>query len=397
MPTPSFKAASVLASLFATTILTPAYAHAPAEKVIYSFQGAVAGDGADPRAGLIDVGGMLYGTTIQGGAHGYGTVFKVTTAGAEAVLYSFQGLPNSDGDGPRAGLIDVDGTLYGTTAGGGASQLGTVFKVTLAGAETVLYSFGGPATNDGAFPYAGLVNLGGTLYGTTLNGGQSDGGIVFKVTRAGVETQLHSFGGNTTGDGLSPFSGLMALGGTLYGTTLEDTGVGQGTVYALSPGKRRAPATETVLYTFQGVGDGVLPVGGLVNVNGTFYGTTSGGGTVGNGYGTVFKIAPGGSGYAALYSFQGQAAGDGAAPYAGLIDVNGTLYGTTTQGGTNGYGTVFKVTPSGVETVLHSFQGQAAGDGAYPYAELIKIGDMLYGTTEQGGANGYGTVFAIKL
>jgi uncharacterized repeat protein (TIGR03803 family) len=378
-------------ALLASTILAPAHAAgepAWSERVVYSFQGAAAGDGAYPEAALINVAGTLYGTTWQGGADGYGTVFKVTTSGTETALYSFQGPVANDGAFPLAGLIDVGNMLYGTTRGGGAHQYGTVFRVTPAGVEKVLYSFSNVG-NDGAFPEAGLLNVNGTLYGTTADGGLDNAGTVFKVTRNGVETPLHGFSSNNEGDGDSPVAGLIEVGNTLYGTTIGDSQAGYGTVYASSLG---APATEQPIYYFQGLGDGAYPAAGLVNVNGTLYGTTQGAG--GHGYGTVFKTA----GYqaTALYSFKGAVAGDGAYPVASLINIGSALYGTTQYGGAYGYGTVFRVTAAGTEEVLYSFKGAAAGDGAYPVASLINVGGTLYGTTQQGGASGYGTVFAVK-
>ncbi len=379
-------------AFLASAILSPGYAAsvtAPAEKIVYSFQGAAASDGAYPKAALINVAGTLYGTTWQGGADGYGTVFKVTTSGTETPLYSFQGPVANDGAYPLAGLIDVGNVLYGTTYGGGAYQYGTVFRYKLAGGEKVLYSFSN-ISNDGAFPEAGLLNLAGTLYGTTSNGGLYNCGTVFKVTTAGVETTMHGFCSNNGGDGDLPAAGLINVGNTLYGTTVGDTQGDNGTVYSVST--QSAPVIEEPIYYFQGLGDGAYPQAGLVLANGTLYGTTQGAGE--HGYGTVFKTT--GYGLTSVYSFKGAVAGDGAYPVAGLISIGGTLYGTTQHGGAYGYGTVFKVTPSGVESVVYSFKGATAGDGAYPVASLINVGGTLYGTTEQGGASGYGTVFAVK-
>jgi uncharacterized repeat protein (TIGR03803 family) len=147
------------------------------ETVIYSFRGG--NDGANPYAGLINVGGTLYGTSEFGGAYSLGTVFKVTPRGAEKVLHSF-GRGTTDAAVPEAGLIDVGGTLYGTTYQGGAYNRGTVFKMTPAGGVTILHSFG--RGKDGSHPEAGLINVGGALYGTTSAGGAYGGGTVFKVT-----------------------------------------------------------------------------------------------------------------------------------------------------------------------------------------------------------------------
>jgi uncharacterized repeat protein (TIGR03803 family) len=256
--------------------------------------------------------------------------------GKESAVYDFQG--GSDGRIPEATLLNVAGTLYGTTAGGGAGNCGTVFKVlahspTLVGTERVLYSFLG-GTGDGCNPTnAPLIELNGTFYGTTFVGGGQ--GVVFSVTPSGVETVLHKFGGGS--DGINPIAGLVALNGTLYGTTYEGgaNGVnGGGTVFAITPS-----GTETVLHSF---GTGA----------------------------------------------------DGADPNAGLIVVNGTLYGTTAAGGTNGEGTVFSITPSGTETVLYNFSG---ADGAEPAANLLAVKGTLYGTTLIGGSANFGTVFSLTL
>ena len=158
--------------------------------------------------------------------------FSITPSGAETLLYSFKG-GSGDGEDPYAGLLNVKGTLYGTAKSGGARDDGTVFKITTSGTETVLYSFRG--SSDGQYPYASLLNLKGTLYGTTGQGGGSyRGGTAFAVTTSGKETVLHIFGPGS-GDGENPNGGLINVKGTLYGTT-EDGGVSnQGTVFALSP------------------------------------------------------------------------------------------------------------------------------------------------------------------
>jgi uncharacterized repeat protein (TIGR03803 family) len=422
-------AGSLSAGLFAPLVC------AASEGVVYSFQGG--SDGAIPQAGLITNltdrlfgrSGTLYGTTNQGGGTGCtnnpgqpgpgcGTVFEVTPNGVESVLHSFAG--GSDGALPSGNLINVGGTLYGTTNQGGGTGCGsvgavgpgcgTVFKVTPLGVESVLHSFQGGT--DGANPSAGLVNVGGTLYGTTFGGGGTDCGgsgcgTVFKVTPKGAESVLHSFQGGS--DGASPLGDLINVGGTLYGTTQFGGsgtgcvgGAGCGTVFKVTP-----QGVETVLYSFKGGSDGANPQGRLINVGGTLYGTTYGGGGTGcggpdNGCGTVFKVTLLGVEHV-LHSFAGGS--DGANPIPGLVNVGGTFYGTTTQGGgamgcENGCGTVFKVTPLGVETVLHSFGGGSDGDS--PQGDLINVRGTLFGTTFGGGGmgcggpgNGCGTVFKV--
>ena len=338
-------------------------------------------DGASPYGGLIsDSAGNLYGTTVYGGA-GAGTVFKLSPSGTETVLYSFTG--GSDGAYPYAGLIaDSAGNLYGTTFGGGASYAGTVFKLSPSGTETVLHSF---AWSDGALPYGGLIaDSAGNLYGTTWNGGSGSCGTVFKLSPSGTETVLYSF---TCGiDGAYPYAGLIADGaGNLYGTTSGGGASYAGTAFKLSPS-----GTETVLYSFTGGTDGGHPYAGLIaDGGGNLYGTTGGGGALNAG--TVFKLSPSGT-ETVLYSFACSA--DGASPYAGLIaDSAGNLYGTSLGGCAASNGTVFKVTPSGM-TVLYSFTGGA--DGALPYAGLIAdSAGNLYGTTYSGGTAFVGTVFKL--
>jgi uncharacterized repeat protein (TIGR03803 family) len=358
------------------------------ESVLYSFTGQP-NDGANPIAGLVDVDGNLYGTTESGGTDGYGTVFVINpTNGDETVLYSFT---DTKGDGayPEAGLVmDSSGTLYGTTLGGGTSGDGTVFEINPTnGDETVLYSFNG---TDGAYPVAGLLDVGGNLYGTTGSGGTSRYGTVFEINpTTEVETVLYSFtGGN---DGGNPIAGLVDVDGTLYGTTESGGTSGDGTVFEINP----STGEETVLHSFPATnGDGAHPEAGLVmGTNGNLYGTTVSGGAYG--YGTVFEINLSSTTgvETVLYSFTGGA--DGADPVAGLVmGPHGTLYGTTEYGGTNNDGTVFEINPTtGQETVLYSFTG--GNDGANPVAGLLDVNGILYGTTKYGGTDNDGTVFRI--
>ncbi len=365
-------------------------------RALYSFRGSA--DGESPEAALAEVGGSLYGTTYLGGLQHCvhkrsfcGTTFAITTSGAETQLYSFRGPKRKDGANPLAGLIDVDGTFYGTTVfgGGGAHTLGAVYSITPSGSEAVLYRFNG-GRRDGALPYAGLTEVNGTLYGTTSAGGPG-GGTVYAITTSGTETVLHTFG---RGDGLRPLAGLLNVKGTLYGTTVAGgkTGCydqrGCGTVFSVTTSGK-----ESVLYSFTGTsGDGANPNARLINVKGKLYGTTPLGGTYTRG--TVFSIGVTGT-EQVLHNFG--SGSDGASPEAGLINVKGKLYGTTEAGGTNNHGTVFAITASGAETVLHSFGGPP-NDGAFPVAGLLNVNGTLYGTTAGGGAYGsygYGTVFAL--
>ena len=347
-------------------------------KSLYDFGGSP--DGANPFGGLLLANGTLYATTLNGGTSGIGTIFKVSTSGKELVLHNFAGTP--DGKYPIAGLVAKNGTFYGTTGYGGKSNNGTVFKVSASGKESVLHSFTGVAP-DGSIPQAGLVAVNGSFYGTTEYGGANSIGTVFKVNAAGKETALYSFTFNSS-DGRYPVAGLVNAKGTLYGTTLNGGASGNGTVFKVS-----TSGAEHVLYSFKTAPDGVNPQAGLVAVNGTLYGTTQYGGQ--NNNGTVFKMSTSGK-ESVLYSFKSTP--DGANPYAALTVVNGTLYGTTYSGGESGNGTVYKVTTSGKEQVLYSFTGLPYG-GKSPVAAMISVNGSLYGTTSEGGKNLTGTVFRV--
>jgi uncharacterized repeat protein (TIGR03803 family) len=303
-----------------------------------------------------------------------------------SLLYSLAG-GSGDGSDPYHTLIQGnDGNIYGTTASGGSSGRGTVFKITPSGTETVLYSF--PAGS--SEPYTGLIQgSDGNFYGTTGANGASDDGTVFKITVGGNQTVLHAFPKTGT-DGQIPYAGLIqGSDGNLYGTTYFGGANGLGTVFKVT-----LSGTETVLYSFAGGSDGDHPYGGVVQgTDGNFYGTTYQGGASGNG--TVFKITPSGT-ETVLYAFAGGS--DGAVPEAGLtLGSDGNFYGDTLQGGADGLGTVFELTPSGSETILHSFAG-GGSDGANPTANLVPGTDgNLYGTTSAGGPGGHGTFFKVTL
>ncbi len=380
------------------------------ETVIFSFGNAA---GEYPGAGLINVKGTLYGTALLGGAYTEGTVLAVNPkTGAGTALYSFCSQKNcTDGRNPYASLIDASGKLYGTTEQGGTYDLGTVFSVGPAtGAETVLHSFG--SGTDAAVAGTGLIEVGGTLYGTTYAGGQNcknygipGCGTVFSVDpKSGAESVLYSFcSQKNCADGSEPSAGQIDANGTLYGTTSSGGAYGGGTVFAIDPGT----GAETVLHTFGSGADGATPLAGLIDVKGMLYGTTADGGSntnCGSGCGTVFSVNPATGAETVLYSFCGrQSCTDGAMPEASLIDVKGTLYSTTSFGGANcnrkyaGCGTVFSVDPStGAESVLYSFcSRKKCADGSYPFASLVDVKGTLYGTTQYGGAGGGGTVFAV--
>lgn len=378
-------ALAALAALGLAVISVPA-AKGQSFSVLYSFKGSP--DGAAPYAGVImDKAGNLYGTTEVGGVSN-GTVFKLDSSGNETLLHSFTNSP--DGSGPFAALImDTAGNLYGTTYYGGVC-CGIVFKLDTSSNETVLHSFTGGS--DGGGPLAGLImDAAGNLYGTTFGGGAFGNGTVFKLDPSGNETVLYSFTGGS--DGSFPSAALiMDAIGNLYGTTAGGGSAGSactlacGTVFKLD-----TSGNETVLHSFTGGTDGSDPTAGLImDAAGNLYGTTFTGG-LGGIYGTVFKLDSSGN-ETVLHRFTGGS--DGASPAGALVmDAAGNLYGTTSDlnvqtAGHNG--TVFKLDPSGNETVLYSFTG--GSDGKYPfYGSLVMdTAGNLYGTTSGGALSATG-------
>jgi len=364
------------------------------EQVLKSFDGYPGA--AYPLAKLIQgTDGALYGTTSQGGDNNYGIVFKLSTDGTSFTsLHAFVG-GGDDGANPYAGLVQGrDGALYGTTLYGGSSGCGMVFKLSTNGSGfTPLYSFPPAPIGDGKICQAGLVQ--GTddaLYGTASLGGTYGFGTVFKLSTDGTGyTTLHNFAG---GDGARPYTGLVqGSDGALYGTTLNGGASGYGTVFKVSPNG----TGYSVLYSFAGpFGDGENPLGALLQGrDGALYGTTSGGGA--SGYGTVFKLTTNGTGYIILHSFIPN--GDGHDPRAALVQgADGCLYGTAVGGGTQDRGTVFKLNTDGTGyTTLYKFTG-SGGDGLRPRAGLVQGSDrILYGTTYGGGTNGNGTLYRLLV
>jgi len=369
-------------------------------------------DGVAP-SGLIQASdGNFYGTTAGGGDFGLGTVFRLTPAGVEEVLYSFTG-GTSDGENPQGLIQGSDGNFYGTTNDGGINACqrdepvgytggptgcGVVFRVTPSGAESIIYFFRG--TDDGGEPNPGLAQASdGTLYGTTAAGGEestdcgSDGcGTVFQIKPDGQESALYSFSGKD--DGSLPTSVIVGADGDLYGTTEIGGRNDQGTIFQLTPA-----GAETVLYSFLGGSDGELPFGPLLQAsNGLFYGAEYFGG---EGHGAIFEMTPAGA-KTTLYEFKG-GSGDGAYPGPLTLGSDGSFYGTTGNGGnmacSEGCGTVFKFTlPADEEPIylVPPIDGQTSSSPSL--SNLIQGNDgYLYGTSNGDGQFGGGTVFRMSF
>lgn len=327
----------------------------------------------------------------------------------ERVVYSFQN-NGTDAQNPAAALLAANGTLYGTAENGGTDGAGAVFSIVpKTGQEAVVYSFENNGV-DGNYPVTPVLNAKGTFYGSTQVGGAYNGGVIYSLDAAtGAEKVLFSFCSekNCT-DGDVPAGELVKLNGLLYGVTAEggqNNGClenGCGTIFSVN----HSTGAETVLYNFcseSNCTDGYLPTGGLLNIDGTLYGTTQGGGT--GGAGTLFSVDPTTGTEMVVHSFA-PTQGDGSGPNGRLINVNGTIYGTTDNGGRNGGGTVFAFdTNTGVESVLYSFcSRKTCKNGFQPMGGVIDVNGTLYGTTYWGGnpgcydgSYGCGTVFSLNL
>jgi uncharacterized repeat protein (TIGR03803 family) len=319
-------------------------------------------------------------------AIGLGQFVVAGNSSAKVVLTPLFAFNGTNGALPYGQIVQgSDSSFYGTTAGGGTNDFGTVFKITPSGTLTTLHSFVG---SDGRLVYGGLVEgIDGNFYGTTIDGGTFSNGTVFVITPGGVLTTLYSFQGTSaSADGLHPLCSLVQGSDTnFYGTT-NGGSTNRGTVFRISPG-----GSISNLYTFSGP-DGNNPAAGLVvGEDGNFYGTTSGGGT--NNNGTVFMITPSGA-LTTLHQFVGT---DGFNPTAPLLlATDGNFYGTTQNGGAKNNGTVFRMTPTGTLITLYSFKGKSDGGGSL--GGLIQASDgNLYGMTLFGGTKNNGVVYEVVL
>ncbi|MFZ0419484.1 MAG: choice-of-anchor tandem repeat GloVer-containing protein [Candidatus Sulfotelmatobacter sp.] len=386
-----------LAFCLATAIASPAQSFT----TIFYFNGD---NGYGPGSLVQGFNGNLYGTTGLDGPYGVGTVFEISPDGTQITLYNFCSQAScTDGEYPSPQLLQAsNGALYGTTQEGGAYGYGTIFELTPAGKLTTLYNFCSQANcTDGAAPRAGLVQTSsGNFYGTTYGGGANGWGTVFKITSAGVLTTLYSFcSQNYCPDGYESNSGLIqATNGNFYGTLADGGANGYGTVFEITPA-----GVFTTLHSFCAQArcvDGGSPYSSLVQAsNGKLYGTTPSGGAHYDG--TVFEITTAGK-FTRLYSFCSQTnCTDGEFPQAGLIQAtDGNFYGATFQGGSYGAyggGTVFQLTPAGHVTTLYSYCDPSCNSAfGSPYNALMQsTNGFLYGTTGEGPTDAFGTVFSL--
>lgn len=367
-------------------------AHAQTFMTLASFNGT---SGFGPNGLMQGTDGNFYGTTVLGGTStnctdGCGAVFKMTPSGTLTALHSFSG---TDGSRPYSELIQgTDGNFYGTTANGGASSncidgCGTVFKITALGVLTTLHSFD---STDGSYPDNALIQgTDGNFYGSTTGGGRgnctSGCGTIFKITPTGILTTLHRFDDT---DGSDPGALIQGTDGNFYGNTNMGGTNRSGTIF-----KMTIDGTLVTLHNFDGT-DGYPTSGPLVQgTDGNFYGTTEGGGDYTDG--TIFKITPAGV-LTNLHNF-GDNYDDGSHPVGMVLGTDGNLYGATQLGGSGsgGLGTVFRITPEHVLTILHSFDGN---DGAVPpFTPVQATSGAFYGTTYEEGGDGGGTVYSLSI
>jgi len=364
--------------------------------------------------------GTLYGTTDLGGVYGNGMIYSLNVDGtAFTNVYSFSTLnnhTNNDGAGPLAGVVVFSNMLYGTTGGGGTNGSGAIFAISTNGTSLkTLYCFSltqgsSLSNNDGYLPVGGLLLSGNTLYGTTFYGGTNGNGVIFSIRTDGTEfVDLYSFtAGVINNDGGGPEGVLTKSGSTLYGTTSEGGTNGNGTIFTIKIdgtgftnlhnfGTTSARAGSGVVTN----NDGANPSGRLTLFGDTLYGTAWEGGT--NGNGTVFALNTNGTGFTVLHTFSGRSPttnSDGGDPGGDVILFGSTLYGAASQGGQNGNGTLFSLATNGTGFVtLHNFSAGSTtnSEGIDAFAGLIISGNTLYGDTTSGGTNGFGTVFSFSL
>lgn len=371
-----------------------------------------------PQSKLLLSGSNLFGTTfndILSGSVGVGAVFKVSTNGTGfTALHQFNG---RDGANPAAGLVLLSNTLYGTTSVGVSFSKGTIFQVNTDGTGfTTVYTFSASSglltqpNVDGANPIGDLILSGNVLYGTASQAGSSGNGTVFKINLDGSDfSVLHSFSATgrnySNSDGIEPQGALILPGDTLYGTAKLGGSSGNGTLFSVSTNG----TSFRVLHNFSALSpppftnqDGAYPSAGVILSGNMLYGAAPNGGS--SGVSTVFSIDTNGVGYAILHSFEASSGypfytnKNGATPISGLVLSGNKLFGTTSSGGSVGFGTVFAINTDGTGfNNLHTFGGGYPQDGSNPKGSLIFSGSSLYGTTSYGGTFNEGTIFCVSL
>ena len=394
----------ILVTCAAMALLATVAWAASAAKLIYSFAGSGDGEYTDTEL-VMDSVGNLYGTSVQGGTYGGGTVFQVTPAGVHTVLYDFTG--GADGGEPYKGVtLDTQGNLYGTavTGGGGSCEggCGVAFKLSNSGGvwtQTVIHTFTGG--KDGSGPGSPVaIDKQGNVYGTTPTGGANGMGVVYQLrpgaTGGWTLRVIHTFTGGSDGGGGSASRLMIDAAGNLYGVCTVGGANGFGTVYKMS--SVQGKWQFTTLYAFKDQPDGALPYGGVISDKaGNLYGTTYYAGV--HDLGTIYKLTHGKGAWteSVLYSFKGGT--DGASPISSLVaDAAGNLYGTTSDGGAASCtcGIIFKMTPGGngkwTESVVYRFPGTPQPGFAYNGMVADSTGSF-YGATVHGGSGNDGAIY----
>ncbi len=381
---------TVLPVLFAAALLVGlATPRACAQDAVFTtLHSFTADEGSAPYSGLsLGRDGNFYGVTQGGGPTGKGMVVRITPAGGVTPLHGFSG---DDGANPQAALVQTaDGSFYGTTSYEGAGGGGTIFKLAPNGTLTTLYSFD---SNRFTRPSGLTPGLDGNFYGTLSN-------AVFSATPDGIVTILHTLGST---EGGTPLGLVRGADGNFYGTAFAGGVNDRGTIFQVTPG-----GDFKVLYNLSS--DNPYPTALAAGSDGNLYGSTEGNGSANAG--TIFQITPAGV-FTILHAFSTVADlhgnnGDGAVPRAALFQANdGNFYGSTSRGGANNSGAIFRCTPAGVLTTLHQFSLEddpanlyaGSPDGAFPIAPLTQGGDgNIYGVTTEGGDDDDGTMFALDL
>ncbi len=343
-------------------------------------------NGAYPYGSLVVSGNTLYGMTSSGGANGDGTIFSISNSGsAFTIMHNFSG-GTADGNQPYGDLTLLSGSLFGMTKQGGANNKGVLFSINLDGSGfTLLHTFGGG--DDGAYPQGDLTVSGTTLYGTTTQGGANGSGCIFSIDASGAN--YNRFYDLNTANGYTPLAGItLSYGDTaIYGTTSLGGGAfNGGVVFSYKPGLM----VYQNLIVFNSV-MGLKPEGSLLLSGTKLYGMASAGGK--NNVGAIFSYDVLSKTYTDMFDFDG---GDGASPYGALILNGSTMYGMTNAGGEYLAGNIFTINTND-SSYVNIFSFGAGTFGAYPQGSLVLSKNVLYGMTSSGGVNGYGTIFSCSL